>query len=159
MYESTTEPGKKFGSAFKGRKFDSYHAGPEKFSEGKSKESDQPEVSAEPEEHGEDKVNTSTPEKHEPSEAADEAEVTIPSSIVEQHGPASSVHITHDHDGGKHTLSSTHGGHQNQSVYSTAAEAYEAGGELANTDVKRREHPDQQGAQSEEDGFEMPDLA
>ena len=35
----------------------------------------------------------------------------------------------------------------------------EQGGEDANTDVKRREHPDQQGAQSEEDGFEIPDLA
>src|ERR1039457_4130518 len=105
MYDSTTEPGKKFGSAFKGRKFDSYHAGPEKFSEGESKPSDQPEVSAEPEEHGEDKVKSFSKDESKPSESSEKAEVSTPSSIVEQHGPASSVHITHDHEGGQHTLS------------------------------------------------------
>jgi len=145
MYQSKTDPSRKFGSAFRGQKFDSYHAGPEKFSEGVSKPSDQPEVSATPEEHGGDKVNPDIPE---------------PKAVAQEHGAATDVHIEHNHNSGEHKVTSKHeDGHEHQSVYSSAAEAYEAGGDLANTDVKRREHPDQQGAQSEEDGFEMPDLA
>lgn len=145
MYESKREPGKKFGSAFVGKKFDSYAAGPEKFSEGVHQPSDQPEVSSTPEEHGGDQVNTGIPEPH---------------AVAQEHGPATDVHVEHNHESGEHKVTSSHGdGHKHESVYSSAAEAYEAGGALANTDVKRREHPDQQGAQSEEDGFEMPDLA
>ena len=42
---------------------------------------------------------------------------------------------------------------------SAAQLALEAGGEEQASDVKKREHPDQQGAESEERGYEMPDLA
>jgi hypothetical protein len=73
---------------------------------------------------------------------------------------ASHVHYAHDHDGGKHTVTKTHeDGHQTTTEHQSAAEAYEAGGAEQATDVKKRTHPDQQGAESEEKNYEMPDLA
>jgi hypothetical protein len=79
---------------------------------------------------------------------------------VKEHGPAHMVSYHHDHENNQHTVNSMHAdGHNHQSVHSSAAEAYEAGGKLSATDVKRREHPDQQGAESEEKNYEMPDLA
>ena len=156
MYQSTTDPGKKFGSAFRGRKFDSYHAGPQPGEENDNSH-------AESEDHGDDKVNTSTAEKHEPSEAADEVEVTTPSSIVAEHGPANSTHYTHDHDNGKHTVTSSHdGGFTHTTEHGSADEAYDYGTKLSNEeggedscrDTKKRLHPDQAGADSEERNFE-----
>ena len=148
MYQSTTDSSRKFGSAMRGRKFDSYHAGA------------QPEESATPKEHGGDKANLEGADKHEDSKRAEHVEAPAPHEVAQEHGPATDVHIEHDHAKGEHKVTSTHeDGHKHESVHSSAAEAYEVGGALANTDVKRREHPDQQGAQSEEDNFEMPDLA
>jgi hypothetical protein len=156
MYQSTTDPGKKFGSAFRGRKFDSYHAGLQPGEENDNSH-------AESEDHGDDKVNTSTAEKHEPSEAADEVEVTTPSSIVAEHGPANSTHYTHDHVNNKHTVDSSHdGGFQSHSDHNSADEAYqygsklslEEGGEDSWKDTKKRLHPDQQGADSEDRDYE-----
>lgn len=47
-------------------------------------------------------------------------------SVVDQHGPAQEVHITHQD--GKHSLHSTHGnGHTHQSEHGSAAEAYDSG--------------------------------
>jgi hypothetical protein len=37
--------------------------------------------------------------------------------------------------------------------------ALEAGGEDQNLDVKKMDHPDQQAAKSEQENWEMPDLA
>jgi hypothetical protein len=74
----------------------------------------------------------------------------------------------HDHDGHKHSVTSTHeDGTTNRVEHGSAKEAHdsaaqlalEAGGEDQARDVKKMDHPDQQGAKSEEDGFEMPDLA
>jgi len=148
MYQSKTDSSRKFGSAMRGRKFDSYHA------------EAQPEESATPTEHGGDKANLEGADKHVVNESSEQVSTPEPHAVAEEHGPATDVHIEHDHAKGEHKVTSTHeDGHKHESVHSSAAEAYEAGGALANTDVKRREHPDQQGAQAEEDGFEMPDLA
>ena len=82
--------------------------------------------------------------------------------------PASSFHFVHDHKNGKHTVTSTHeDGSSTATEHGSAKEAHdsaaqlalEAGGTEQASDVKKREHPDQQGAESEERGYEMPDLA
>jgi hypothetical protein len=132
-YQSTTDSSRKFGSAFRGKRFDAYHNG------------EQPEVSAEPKEEG--------------SSAAD---------VTKAHGPAHTIHIAHDHEGKKHVVSSEHeDGHTHETEHGSAKEAHdsaeqlslEAGGEEQASNVKKRTHPDQQGAESEERGYEMPDLA
>jgi fructose 1,6-bisphosphatase len=77
---------------------------------------------------------------------------------VASHGPA--VHVHYSHNGDEHKLNITHeDGHSHESVHSTAAEAYEAGGDKAWTDVKRESHPDQQGARSEEMNYEQTETA
>jgi hypothetical protein len=135
MYESKTEPGRKFGSAFRGKRFDSYH------------DEAQPKVEATPVHHGEEK---------------DEKTVTGGS-----HSPVVDFHIVHDHEGKKHSVTSTReDGSSSATEHGSAKEAHdsaeqlalEAGGTEQASDVKKREHPDQQGAESEERGYEMPDL-
>jgi hypothetical protein len=122
MYESKREPGRKFGSSFVGKRFDSYEGG---------------------EQPGEENQN-----EHSHSQ------------VVGEHGPAHQVVFHHDHEKGEHKVTSYHSdGHRNESVHSSAAEAHEAGGELANTDVKRREHPDQQSAEPEEMNYMAPETA
>jgi len=65
------------------------------------------------------------------------------------------VHYSHDHDGGKHTVTKTHeDGTQSTTSHPSAAEAYEKGGDEAWTDVKKRSHPDQQLAESEDKNYE-----
>ena len=132
-YQSNTDPSRKFGSAFVGKRFDSYHATP------------QAEVDSTPQEAG--------------SSDADVAKAT---------SPATSYHFVHDHAGNKHTVTSHHEdgttkmvehGSAKEAHDSAAQLALEAGGENQATDVKKRNHPDQQGAESEEQGYEMPDLA
>jgi hypothetical protein len=119
MYESKSEPGKKFGSKFRGKRFDSYHAG------------EQPEKKAEPQETG-----------------------------TKDRARANHVHYSHDHEANRHIVTRTlEDGTQSVSEHHTAAEAYEAGGDEQATDVKRRNHPDQQGAESEERNYVMPPLA
>lgn len=132
-YQSNTDPSRKFGSAFRGKRFDSYHA------------TAQPEVESTPKEEG--------------SSAAD---------VEKSKSPVASVHFVHDHAGNKHTVTSTRAdgtsdvvshGSAKEAHDSAAQLALEAGGEDQARDVKKMDHPDQQGAKSEEDGFEMPDLA
>lgn len=72
---------------------------------------------------------------------------------------------THDYQNNKHTVEAHHvDGRVSNTEHGTGAEAraraeqYEVGGEDANTDVKKREHFPEQGAQSEDDTFIMPDL-
>jgi hypothetical protein len=130
MFEA--KDGKKFGNAFRQKKYDSMHAAKEA-------------PAAEPVE-----------EKHEEEENKEGQH-----PVVQAHGKAASVHITHDHEAGKHHVHSHHSdGHENLSEHGSAQEAHEEGGKLAGVDAKE-ENPDeaQQGALSEEDGFQMPDLA
>jgi len=131
MYESTRTPGKKFGSSFAGRKYDSYSAGEQPAGNNENEK-------AEPQENG--------------ASAAD---------VVKAHGPASEVRYTHDHESGQHTVESDHeDGHKTSKAYHSPAEAYQQGGELAAADVKRMDHPDQQGAKGEEENWESDnDLA
>jgi hypothetical protein len=133
MYQSNTDPSRKFGSAFQGKRFDSYHS------------TDQPEVASTPKEEG--------------SSQEDVAKAT---------SPVASFHFVHDHAGNKHSVTSTREdgttervehGSAKEAHDSAAQLALEAGGEDQARDVKKMDHPDQQGAKSEEDGFEMPDLA
>ena len=78
------------------------------------------------------------------------------------------IHVTHDHESGKHSVKATYAdGHEANTEHGSAQEAhdsanklaYEDGGEKQAEDVKKNDHPDQQGAKSEQDGFMMPDLA
>lgn len=134
MFESKRTPGKKFGSAFAGRSYDERHVGGESEPENK---------------------NPMEENKEEQGEKQGAAEV------VQAHGPATTVHIKHDHAANKHHVTSTHeDGHVHESDHGTAQEAHEEGGALAGADAKK-ENPEeaQQGAQSETDGFQMPDLA
>jgi hypothetical protein len=132
MYQSKTDPSRKFGSAFRGSRFDAYHAGA------------QPEAEATPQEKG--------------SSSAD---------VAKDHSPVTNVNFVHDHAGNKHKVTYTHeDGNTHETEHGSAKEAHdsaaqlalEAGGEDQATDVKKREHPDQQGAESEDRGYEMPDL-
>lgn len=130
MYESQREPGRKFGSSFVGKRFDSYSAGKQP---GESNDNEH----STPQESG-----SSTKE------------------VTAAHGPAHQVTYKLDHDGGESKVKSFHDdGHEHESAYHSPAEAFQAGGELSATDVKRRTHPDQQSAESEERNYEMPDLA
>lgn len=129
MFEA--KDGKKFGNAFRQKKYDSVHAGAEK----------------------------KEPTAAEPTEEKQEEKGQHP--VVQAHGKAHKVEITHDHEAGKHHVHSRHeDGHDNLSEHGSAQEAHEEGGKLAGVDAKE-ENPDeaQQGALSEEDGFQMPDLA
>lgn len=48
--------------------------------------------------------------------------------IVDEHGPAQEVHVTHDHAGARHHVMSMHGdGHQHESEHASAGEAHDAG--------------------------------
>lgn len=131
-YQSTTDPSRRFGSAFRGKRFDSYHATP------------QPEV---------DSMS-----KDEGSSEAD---------VAKAHSPATSFHFVHDHAGNKHSVTTTHeDGTSNVVEHGSAKEAHDSAAQLAleeggkdqATDVKKREHPDQQGAESEERNYQMPEL-
>ena len=157
MYE--TKSGKKFGSSYVGKKFDSYHAGEQP---GESNENEH----STPEEHGEDKVNTMGKDETPHDKTATSAHAETPSAIVASHGPAHTVHIAHNEDG-THRVSSAHDdGYNSESDHSTSDEAHshaeqlslEAGGEDQASDVKRRAHYPQQGAESESRNFEAPDL-
>jgi hypothetical protein len=137
MYQSTTDPSRKFMNSFRGKKFDSYHADP------------QP---------GEDNANEHSTPQEAGSSAAD---------VAKAHGPAHTVEFVHDHEGNKHKVTSTHDdGYAHNVEHTSAASAYgdgkalafEAGGEEQSTSPKKREHQPQEGAESEERSYEQPDL-
>jgi len=48
--------------------------------------------------------------------------------VVAQHGPAQSIEIEHDHEGGKHTVTSHHGSKMHRSEHTTAEEAHHHAG-------------------------------
>jgi hypothetical protein len=142
MYESKREPGRKFGSAFVGKRFDKGMGG--EGAEHESKES--PEFEA-----GEQEGMKEKGEQH---------------PVVAAHGPAHTVTIKHDHKRGKHSVESHHDdGHRNLTEHETPEQAHEEGGSLANVSLKTSgEAGDQQGAASEGDndhtgGFVMPQLS
>ena len=130
MYQSKRDPSRKFGSAFVGKRFDSYTGGTQPGEENSNEHSD-------------------------PQEAGSSAD-----EVREAHGPAHQVVYHHDHENNEHKVTSFHDdGHMHQSVHSDAAQAYEEGGKLASTDVKQREHPDQQSSEPEEKNYLAPETA
>ncbi len=138
MYQSKSDPSRSFGSAFRGKRFDAYH------------DSEQPGGNIESEK--------STPQEKGSSEV----------DVAKATSKPTSFHFVHDHNGQKHSVTSTHeDGTVNRVEHGSAKEAHdsaaqlalEPGGEEQASDVKKREHPDQQGAESEERGYMMPDLA
>ena len=156
----TTKTGEKYGSAFVGKRKDQEHAS--KDGGGMPKmDSDyeapgQPEPKSTPMEHGSDKVNAPASDESHDNPRDTEAEAGTPSEAVQHHGVASQVTYTHDHDKGEHTVHAKfEDGHEHHAAFTDPALAYEAGGELQASSVKRRTHPDQQGASSEGDNDEV----
>jgi hypothetical protein len=132
MYTSKTDPSRKFGSAFRGARFDDYHATP------------QPEMESTPKEEG--------------SSDAD---------VAKAHSPVTSFHFVHDHTGHKHSVTSTREDGTTEMVeHNSPKEAHDSAAKLAveeggvdqAVDTKKKMHPDQQGAPSEERNYEQPDL-
>ena len=158
MATETKDGMKKYGSAYAAKRYDSYHAGAQP---GEENENEHAEPKR-PRELDADPKDASVPK----NEHAEDASVSTPESIVQSHGPAHTVHIEHsenDHkvtshhdDGFEHTMS--HGGAR-EAHDSAAKLALEAGGEDQNRDVKKMDHKPQQSAKSEEENWEMPDLA
>jgi hypothetical protein len=134
MAFETKDKQRKFGSAYRAKKYDEMHTSPE------HEQKETPEFEA-----GEQEGKKETGEQH---------------PVVAAHGPAHSVHIKHDHTANKHHVHSTHeDGHENMSEHQSAEEAHEEGGRLANVSLKQDgEAGDQQGAQSEQMGYEMPPI-
>ena len=178
----TKDGSKKFGSAYKTKRYDAFHSQEDKEQAPKAepKTGSEPNAESRTNPQGESKkaqpsvdegnnskamnLGNKAPqhdEGMEESRSSENGESNVPpQDTVNEHGPAHMVSYHHDHENNQHTVNSMHAdGHNHQSVHSSAAEAYEAGGKLSATDVKRREHPDQQGAESEEKNYEMPDLA
>lgn len=150
--QKTADGTKKFGSKFAARRYDEVHAN--------KSEQEKPEAGSQVA-HAMHEVKEPVEPKHE-AEKEGEQEVH---PVVQQHGKAHSVHITHDHAANKHHVKSEHeDGHINESDHETPEEAHEQGGKLANVSLKKTgEAGDQQGAASEGDndnmdGFQMPEL-
>lgn len=131
-YQSNTDPSRKFGSAFRGKRFDSYHS------------TEQPQVEDTPKEEG------STSEDVEKSKSP-------ATSFHFVHDHAGNRHtVTSTHEDG--TSNVVEHGSAKEAHDSAAQLALEAGGEKQNENVKRSDHPDQMGARSEDQGYEQPDL-
>jgi hypothetical protein len=157
----TTKDGKKYGSAYVGKRKDMEHAS--KDGGGMPKEDSDYEAPGQPTyestsmNHGGDEVNTSGADakSHNPRDTA--ADAATPSETVQHHGTASQVEYSHDHERGEHQVHAKfEDGHEHHASFTDPALAYEAGGELQADSVKRRTHPDQQGASSEGDNDEVP---
>ncbi len=157
--QETKDGLKKYGSSYAAKRYDSYHGGeqPSGTEENTKSEPEHRSSDVEPK-------DSSVPE----NEHAESASAETPEATVQSHGPAHTIHYEHDHDNGTHEVSSSHDdGHITTSSHGSTEEAhahgsalaYEAGGESQNVDVKRMDHKPQQSAKSEEDNFEMPDLA
>ena len=146
-----TKDGKKKGSAYVGKRYDEMHG---KNAVSEATDNTQHEAAETPEfEAGEQEG------MNEPKEGAEE---THP--VVAAHGKAVHVHIHHDHAANKHHVESDHeDGHKNMTEHQSPQEAHEEGGRLAGVSVQKENKAKgvqdaQQGAKSEEDGFEMPPL-
>jgi hypothetical protein len=170
----TAKNGKKFGSAFAGKRYDENHSedGMHMMGEAHEKqdmegEGNKPFDAETPEE---DNKESRTDEEGEGKNAdADKSEDTDMHPVTAEHGKAHKVIIHHDEKAGKHHVTSYHkDGHENHSDHENAAEAHAEGNKLAGVpaDGQAKDHDSpyhqgkpQAGASSEEDGFAMPDLA
>jgi hypothetical protein len=168
----TTKDGKKYGSAYVGKKKDEAHGGPYagshfgSYTAGPQPGEENENEHSTSEDHGEDKVNTMGKDKTPHDKTATSAHAEMPSATVQSHGAAHTTHVSHKEDG-THTVSSEHpDGHVTESDHGSAEEAhshaeqlsFEAGGEHQADSPKKREHYPQVGAESQERNYEVPDL-
>jgi hypothetical protein len=81
--------------------------------------------------------------------------------VAQEHGPATTVHIAHDHKAGKHSVTSTHkSGHVHQSTHKSAGDAHKFASALAGgAGDQPTEEPEGMPEAPESDGFAMPRLA
>lgn len=133
-----TKDGKRtFGSAFRTKKYDSFHG---------------PEAAAEPAEKKSPVIDAAQGKE----EGAAEQGENNPQAVVAEHGPAHTVITHHDHETGKHKVVSHHkDGHMHESEHGTSDEAHEHGKQLAKSDMDEAEGAEQ-GAESEDHSF-MPE--
>ena len=156
----TAKNGKKFGSAFAGKRYDSEHTEDGMHKMGESEEAETP---------MEEKHETPAMEEEEKKQGEEKEHEEDEHPVVAEHGHAHKVIIHHDEKAGRHHVTSHHkDGHENHSDHEDMASAHEEGKKLAGVPAdgqsKESDSPfhqgkGQAGASSENDGFEMPDLA
>jgi hypothetical protein len=161
----TSTSGKKFGSAFAGRKKDEMDSqkegGDPKNNPFGSPASVASKGPAMPPAAGKPPVAPPLGGAKPPMAGAAEPEAPQdPHAVVAEHGPATSVHITHDHAAKKHHVTSTHAdGHVHNSDHASAQEANDAGSQLGGVEKPEAAAPEQAaGGAPESDGFNMPSL-
>jgi len=87
--------------------------------------------------------NKSQPSAENGQEHENEEGKESPEQVVAEHGPATTIHIHHDHVAGKHHVTSTHeDGHVHESDHATAAEAHEHAKKLGGGE-EAHENPDE----------------
>ena len=132
----TTKAGKKFGSAYVGKKKDEMHGGMNAAHEA-----------------------AETPEFEKGEQEGMKEGGEQPQQVVAQHGKAHTVHVAHDHKANKHKVVSTHeDGHVHESDHGSPQEAHDAGKQLAGAGEGAEEEQPAMGAEPEADGFQMPSL-
>ena len=154
MYESKKTPGKKFGSAMVGKRYDEAHS--EDGMHQLGEQSPEHEAKETPEfEAGEQEgavEHKAEGEEHDGEEHP----------MAAEHGPAHKVVISHDEKAGRHTVTSHHkDGHMHTEMHEDGHKAHHAGKRLAGIhDASEEEKPAQHAAPAaaEEDGFQMPGL-
>lgn len=63
------------------------------------------------------------------------------SQVAAEHGPATEVHVMHNHEAGEHHVQSMHpDGHQHESMHGSVDEAHEHGKKLAGGDGGEEQH-------------------
>ncbi len=132
----SSKDGRKFGSAFVAKRRDTEHAK----SENRTMDTQEPGKPTEPKEEprtaesGMAKKTSAYP-GHEVENTADtkaEPEGVDPSAVAAQHGPASSVTIHHNHQGGQHHVVSRHAdGHMHKGDFGSAPDAHAAAKQLS----------------------------
>lgn len=136
MAFATKDGKQRFGSAFKAKRYDEFHA---PSAEHEEKESPVFEAA---EKEGQEEGHKESPEQ-----------------VVAEHGPAHTTVTHHDHETGKHKVVSHHkDGHMHESEHASSDEAHDHAKGLAKADMEEAQN-DQQGAASEEDGFEQGETA
>jgi hypothetical protein len=62
------------------------------------------------------------------------------SQVAEEHGPATEVHVMHNHEAGEHHVMSMHpDGHQHESMHGSVEEAHEHSKKLAGAGMEQQE--------------------
>jgi|SRR5271157_190438 len=83
-----------------------------------------------------------------------------PEQVAKEHGPATTVHVSHDHKGKKHHVVSTHpDGHVHTSDHASAGDAHTAAGALSGTGQAPAEpNPEEMGGETSP-ALSLPKLA